>query len=598
MESKDWPYDVGLISPARRTDDAFPPAWLDVRAAIEWCANRASTVPFAGLQPETLVLKLAAKVQHAATGANEHCFRTEELPQLFEQIVSQLQDFPAPPNNYRPQINEPALVTDERVRLLVGFSGAGKTAWAAQAALHCAEPVVYFDIGDLPAASATNALSRELVARFLGGHAHGLSGSIFAEKAGIDVLRACAKKLREINLEVCVVIDNAHRMRADSIRTIVEAAPNVRFLCIAQPWSDRAKVEALLGVKAEQLAGWGHDEIAAEFNEQGCPITFGFSERISSLTGGLPLYVKNAAQLTKVAYEGDAEQMCAAVETRSHAELTTQEILLDDTFRSVSGIAQKAAALLSLSHVALGPDETVKLLSVALAGDECGTALRELMHASFLTEFQGNRKALHDALRPLVSAPVEKLDHEVKNKAFEKLFEILALSLRSRRDIPRLNAALRLLPKIGKTDALVDLATREMFYEQGDQETLRTVLEAAANDSSSSAEDQYWANDALAYWESRNGGRSSEDRLKKMQALIDEGDLGKIEKIGLCFKRLGAAGCDGDKLQIERVYKAGKKLADGRSDISRMLRYNYGVALHRAGDYDGVVRELEPLRVR
>lgn len=52
----------------------------------------------------------------------DHSFAAADLPVLFEQLIIQLQDVPAPPLRYRPQEGEPGLVSDQRVRLVVGFS--------------------------------------------------------------------------------------------------------------------------------------------------------------------------------------------------------------------------------------------------------------------------------------------------------------------------------------------------------------------------------------------------------------------------------------------------------------------------------------------
>lgn len=185
----DWPDDVSLITPERPVQDPLPPAWPDIDAAIAWCVGAAQSVPFATLAPETLVWKLAAKVQHAASRAREAVFEAAGMPALFEQLLIQLQDFPDPPEHYRPQMHEPVLLREVPVRLLVGFSGAGKTAWASQAALHSPDAVIYYDVGDMPAASVASGIARELAARFAGGRAQQLGGGIFAESGGIDVLR-------------------------------------------------------------------------------------------------------------------------------------------------------------------------------------------------------------------------------------------------------------------------------------------------------------------------------------------------------------------------------------------------------------------------
>ena len=155
LNSSAWPADVFFRSPEYRTGDssALPPACKDLNDSLTWCIEAASSLPFRGLKPETLVLKLAAAVQFACTGAppNEtHLFRTEDLPELFEQIVVQLHRLPASPVPYRVQENELPFESTRPVRLVIGFSGAGKTSWAAEGGLHAGRQVGYFDIGDTP----------------------------------------------------------------------------------------------------------------------------------------------------------------------------------------------------------------------------------------------------------------------------------------------------------------------------------------------------------------------------------------------------------------------------------------------------------------
>ena len=168
LNSDAWPDGVGVISPQRAGNCLLPPAWTNLEAAIHWCINAALEVPFGTLVPETLVWKLAARVQYAAAGRAIIASRRTKYRHCLSSCCS-AQDFPDPPAGYRPQIDEPPLMTEERLRLLTGFSGAGKTAWASQAALHCPSSIAYYDVGEIPSASVASALARELVARFGGG---------------------------------------------------------------------------------------------------------------------------------------------------------------------------------------------------------------------------------------------------------------------------------------------------------------------------------------------------------------------------------------------------------------------------------------------
>ncbi|WP_395443260.1 hypothetical protein [Caulobacter sp. UC70_42] len=108
------------------------------------------------------------------------------MPGLLEQLLTQLQDFPDPPDHYRPQMNEPPLASELPFRLVTGFSGAGKTAWASQAALHSPASLVYFDVTDMASGSMAANLAREIAARFLGGRSAGASAGLFAQSSGLE----------------------------------------------------------------------------------------------------------------------------------------------------------------------------------------------------------------------------------------------------------------------------------------------------------------------------------------------------------------------------------------------------------------------------
>ncbi len=340
-------------------------------------------------------------------------------------------------------------------------------------------------------ALVASALARELVARFGGGGRHGVGGAVLAASAGLDVLRASAAQLRREGLNVTLVLDNVHGMSAQAIRSIVEAAPNLRFLLMAQPWDQQALVEANFDIRAEQLGGWSYDDIAAEFRSADSPLALETAARVSRLTGGLPLYVRSAARLSASNYAGNAEAFCDALESRTHTEATAQEIILEGTFARLSKDGQVAAGVLNLTEAALTSEEAIQLLEVALSPPgSAANALRELRRVSVVIGYQGNRISIHDALRPLAKAVTDKLGAELSQKVLERLFVVLMRSLGAERSIPRLNALLRLLPRIGRTDALVDLATDEMFHEQGDPRALKEELEKAARDPEASAADR------------------------------------------------------------------------------------------------------------
>ena len=116
MAAPDWPADILILWPGCGVQgDGVTqplPSLLDAFAAA---CGLAATLPFAMLMPETLVWKLAGLVTLAATGQDEtlnHVFYTSTLPRLFEQMILQLQDLPAPPSPYRIQAQEPDLTSE------------------------------------------------------------------------------------------------------------------------------------------------------------------------------------------------------------------------------------------------------------------------------------------------------------------------------------------------------------------------------------------------------------------------------------------------------------------------------------------------------
>lgn len=587
---KAWPADVTLISPGRPTAHGLPPAWPDLDTALAWCVQAAAAAPFVALPPPTLVWKLAALVMRAATGAGDRSFNPDDLPGLLEQLVVRLQDFPEPPLSYRAQADEPSLIANARLRLIVAFSGAGKTAWASQAAIHAPTPVTYFDVGDMPAASVANALARELAARFLGSALKGGGGALLAQSSGLGVLRACAGMLQAQGVQVLVVLDNAHRLSGEDLRRLVDTAEGVRFVCLAQPWPGAAEAAVRFDVEVEGLSGWALDTIAAVFREARAPVTLETAQRIAGLTGGLPLFVLSAARLTHDAYGGDADAFCDAVLNRVHDADTAQDIILGEAVAALPEDAKQAMAALALAETPLSREEALAVLEAAkLSTPAAAAALRALRRVGFLNSYRGDRLSLHDALRPLAAELCPGLGEGGVLAVRERLYQLLSVSLYQARDVPRLSAVLRLMPLVGQAEALAELASDEMFYELGDPRTLREEIDRVAEDPGGSALDRFWAHDALAYWESRDGGVPDGARLAKMGELVDAGQLGRREQLALAFKEMIYLASNARREDLDRTYRRARQAAGEEAHL-RLLTYNYGVCLGRLGAWGEVER--------
>ncbi|WP_242141030.1 AAA family ATPase [Sphingomonas sp. TREG-RG-20F-R18-01] len=594
IDGAGWPGDVQLITPARGARDGLPAAGVDVDTMMQIATSIADTVPFGGLAPRTLVFKLATLVQQASAGGRNHQFAADELPELLEQLVIQLQDFPEPPFPYRPQRDEPAISSDKRVRLIVGFSGAGKTAWAAEAARHATETLVYFDVSDLPSRAVPTNLAREIIARFLGGRAKGVGGVQLPPTGGVDALRYADSLLADERIRAIVVLDNVHRLSVTDLRQIVDNAPNQAFIALGQPWVERALAEATLGIEAETLGGFGPDAVAAVFADENVGIDPETVEGVLHLTGGLPLFVINAARLSALQFDGSAEAFCESIVARTHQQDTAQDLILEVAFSSLSETARDAAAILGACEIPLDAQETASMLAVLGAPSVAAQALRDLRRASMLVNFAEARSALHDALRPLAAGHRAQMSQALINDALERLQLLLVASLHTRQDIPRLTFLIRLLPRVGRTDALVDLATSEMFYEQGNMAMMWDTLVGAAEDPTYSPRDRFWALDALAYWESRDGGIPDEARVAQMAELVANNPFEARERLNLIFKQMIIAGSAGDRKLVEAHYREGRKAAK-TGESSRILRYNRAVALYRTDALEQTRNALEPL---
>lgn len=274
IKRADWPRDVAVLFPGSPPiDDAVPPPAMSIPAAFDACRALAETLPLAVLAPETLIWKLAGRIMAASGGVGpdaDHSFAAADLPALFEQLVVQLQDFPAPPLRYRPQEGEPSLVGDQRVRLVVGFSGSGKTSWVSQTALHTTDRLAYYDVADVAGPALASAVGRELAARIFGTRGGKLGEILLPGASGLEILLAIGHHLAEDNLTATVVLDNAHRVPAADLAALTKASDAIAFVLLAQPGTAVARIEATLGIAAEPLLGWFNETTASEGASLGC----------------------------------------------------------------------------------------------------------------------------------------------------------------------------------------------------------------------------------------------------------------------------------------------------------------------------------------
>lgn len=591
LTSPSWPADVAYVWPGdlgKSAELSLPPAWPDLTAAFEGCVGLAASVPFSALKPETLVLKLAGLVQYLATGADGHAVSGHEVSEFFEQLVTQLQHFPEVPAGYRPLAEEPPLSDDHRVRLICGVSGAGKTAWASRMAMLSPSASAYFDAGELPNAGLASSLARELAATFLSQPGIGAQGVSLPAATGIELLALVSGRVREMGLDVLVVLDNAHRVSADALRELVTAAGSIRFTLLVQPWPGLGAVEAYLGTRAETLSGWSLDTTVAAFATAGCPIDASLGRRVLALSGGVPMYTQNVAQLAVDGYSGDVMALVTDLEARLNLVETAQEAILASVFDQMSPQELVTSALLDLSEVPLDRDEVFGLAgSTGERPEALAAAVRRLGQYGVIQRLQNGEIKLHDAYRLLARGHRATMAPAVVDAARERLVDLLGRSLPSRWTVGRFGQWARLLAQTDRLGTLIDLATHEQFHQIGDPRELKSVIEAAGQSADLSSEERFWALDALAFWEYCD---HQYDRIPKlvdqMAALAASDDLGSFANIELSMKQMLRASLVGDREATNSALSTGLGFAESDERIALILRYNYALALYQLGDHE------------
>jgi hypothetical protein len=613
VSSPTWPTDVTLIYPGSASADAsLPDPWASVADGFQACLAAAATLPFAILAPETLVWKLAGRILAASAGIEPnatHTFAVEDLPALFEQLVIQLQDFPAPPLRYQPQDQEPPLVSEQRVRLVVGFSGAGKTSWVSQTALHATDRLAYYDVADISGPALASAVARELAARMFGSRGGKLGEILLPGASGTEILVAIGRHLAEDGLIATVVLDNAHRVAPSDLEPLVRASPQLRFVLLAQPNAAIARLEATLGISAEPLLGWSNETAAAEGASLGCRGDYGDYERLLKLTAGLPLYVQTALKIAADSYAGDVGRLCTALEERTHVVETAQELILAEVFEAFNDNERRTVGALSLSDVPLSQAEasTVLKRTFGIEPTEAAAAFRRLRSTGSIQIFGVDRFKIHDAIRPLGRAFLNDAGPDALKKGREAIRDLVMVALPKDHDRQRVFLLLRMFVSLGNVKPLVQMATDELFHELGYMEEISAFLVQAAASDEIAAEDRFWALDGLVFAHFKEGDDADiEAKLDRMDALVREHNLGLTERLAVGMKRMVFAARQNDVATVKRTMSVLSRVLPQTPQHLRVAKYNYAHALFElgvmdecaAGTLDLIVEYYEELGLR
>jgi hypothetical protein len=578
------PADVHLCYPGAPDVEGLPVPAASAYGGFAELEADAATVPLAGLSPESLAMKLVGVMNALASGVRNHRIPSSDIGLLCDLIVEQLQSFPVPPSPYRRQRGEPELLNGARIRILNGLSGAGKTAWASTKALVAAEPIVYFDVAGIPEANLPLSLARELTARFIDDPRQ-RPALIAGEVAGMDVLRAVARRIATPQALPILVLDNVHLLDPSATASVTRALDPVRVVMLSQPSPALRVLAASLQIEIETLAGWDDDTIAREIVARGAHADIVAITRLRRLTSALPLFVATAARLATVSYDGDVAQMCSAIERGISVQRTAQDELLERFVQTLAPATLETMALFGLAEVSLTRDEALAL-GRSRAGDDAAAAahLRALTSADILQAVSGGKLTLHDAFRPLALTALAELGPEASASGRIVLREILGQGLAGSGDVERLRLWMRLAAETGDIDTLTDLALDEMIHQIGGPEIVRSTLESAVDSERLGPSKQFDALDALAFWDAQRGdGSKLVSYVARMVAIADGEELEPRQLANLAGKQISIALAARDRQGLEAAYQRGLAAARGHVGCRRMLSHNRSRALLRMG---------------
>ena len=603
MAETGWPSDVSVHWPetSGRINDGLPRPWPDILQAFEAISLEAASLPFGKLAPDTLVWKLSGCIQAAAAGIPpraDHAFRVGELTALFEQIVAQLQDFPSPPIRYRAQANEPPLMSGERVRIVSGFSGAGKTSWAAQAAIHTTDTAVYFNVGDVPSPALASAVSRELAGQLFGRKGSRLGEVLLPGANPGEILFAINRLLEQGGERATLVIDNAHSVSSADLRALIGEHSQLSFVLLCQPTPVVQELEVRLGVTAETLQGWSTETIATEGHALGCQGDLVAYDRLHTVTGGLPLYALNALQIVKLHHAGDVARFCAEIEAQTHLTATAQELILRRVFDDLAKTLREVAGALSQCDSPLHREEVVTLLelSFGLDAQASASALRSLRAVGFVQLFGSSDIKLHDAVRLVAKNDLLSRGNDSVLSVQQNLKNILISSLPKAWSLQKVSQLLRLFVALSEIKPLVEMVTDELFHEMGFMPEISAFLERSVESTDTSPEDCFWALDGLVFGALKRGDESKvEGWLEKMSALIDENNLGVTEKLAASMKRMAFAARHQRVEDVQAAMDETAKWLPDNPEHLRIARYNYAHAMLELGMFEECVTEMGKL---
>jgi hypothetical protein len=179
---------------------------------------------------------------------------------------------------------------------------------------------------------------------------------------------------------------------------------------------------------------------------------------------------------------------------------------LNEVQKHLTATAVDVSAILSLADVPLTHDEMLTLLEkgLGLSIPQITAALRDLQSWGILSQLLDGEVVMHDAFRIVARQRRLELDDARLLRAREALIPIL---MRPHAGPARARLLFTLLPAIGKTDVLIDIASgnSELLHELGMAVNVEAMINEAIASPELSPEDRFWAVQTLLFWDIQNG---------------------------------------------------------------------------------------------
>jgi hypothetical protein len=594
IDSGEWPLNAFLRTPTLSDigEPELPMPATSIEEQFAGCVVLARRVEHSTLSPETLVWKLAAWVQSVAAGQLRGREITPNIFQpLLEQLVVQLQQFPQPSSGYRPQEHEPAFISEERIRLITGISGSGKTAWAGEFGLHRGADAVFFDCSDLPSTAVASSLVRELAVRIFS-DSEERKVILLPGVQGVQGLRLLNRVVSGRGLRPCCVLDNVQRMASLDLLDIVESLPSFEIVLLGHPGPSLALVEGRLQLNRLSLEGWSIETIAEEAHDAGCFADPPTCEDLRQLTAGSPLFVRDVCKIAAQGSGGDIQAANQQIKGGLHERLTYQELVIEEVLGRIGADVLNTVALMTLSTIPLVRTTALDMEAGAQQVDVARIAgfLREASGWGIVQSLSNSRMAVHEAFQVSLSRALVAMPEEVVQRARRILLALLLQELQGG-GIQQYMLMAKLFLDSGNAEGLVEMATSsaELVREHGVEGAMRSLVEQAATQPTITPEGRFWALDSLAFWAIGDGRlEAAQGYIDTMGSIFKNNGLGSRARSALAIKELGIAGHRGNLKTLSKTMGRCKRTGLD-AEAWRIARYTYAVGLHLCGENERVV---------